>query len=218
MPRRQTSTKNKPPTPTAGNRVHPAALRPVLPLLAEFGVPAAALTAEVGLTPADFADPQRIVPYQKVDALLGLAAQRTSCPHFGLLVGTRMNIESFDLMGRLARHAPTVGQALDDLRVFFTLFETGASVHVRVKGGTASLAYGIYAAGIQHSNHVYDLALAGMCNILHELCGPKWRADGGTSLLRAPTPSCTQSCGNTRSRPCRRWRSTWKSATRSANC
>lgn len=178
MARRKTATKNRPPAAAGGNRVHPAALQPILPLLSEFGVPGPELIAEAGLMPADFMDPLRSVSFQQIDTLLGLAAERTGCPHFGLLVGTRMSIESFDVMGRLARHAPTVGQGLDDLRVFFTLFETGASVHVRVKGGTASLAYGIYATGVRHAYHVYDLALAGMCNILRELCGPKWRAEG----------------------------------------
>jgi hypothetical protein len=47
-----------------------------------------------------------------VERLLLLCADRTMCPHFGLLVGQRANVVSLGPLGTLMRFSDTLGDAL----------------------------------------------------------------------------------------------------------
>jgi AraC-like DNA-binding protein len=112
-----------------------------------------------------------------MDRLIGLCVRRTRCNHFGLLLGQHVNLQSFGVAGRLARHAPTVGAALRDLAAYFILHDNGGSVGVSIHDGSVTMSYGIHVPGIQHSDHVYDLSVTTMLNVMRQLCGADWRPD-----------------------------------------
>ena len=67
---------------------------------------------------SDLDDPDRSASFADLDRLIGLCLRRTRCGHFGLLVGQYVTLQSFGVAGRLARNAPSVGAALQDLAAY----------------------------------------------------------------------------------------------------
>lgn len=158
-------------------RAHLTALGSLPVVLERLGVPSGPLLQQVHLQPEDFSDPERSATFAELDRLLGACVRRTACRHFGLLVGQNVNLESLGIAGRLARNAPSVGRALEDLEEFFVLQDSGAVPHVAVRDGFATFTYSIHVTGMRNADQVYDLAVAAMCNVMRQLCGSGWRAD-----------------------------------------
>jgi AraC-like DNA-binding protein len=161
----------------ATERTHLAVLRGLPQVLERCGVPSEPILAAFGLGREDLDDPERSAPFLELDRLVGHCAHKTRCAHFGLLLGQHVNLQSFGVAGRLARHAPSVGAALQDLTGFFVLHDSGGSIRVSIHDGSVTLSYGIHVPGLKHSDQVYDLALAAMTNVMRQLCGPDWRPD-----------------------------------------
>jgi AraC-like DNA-binding protein len=167
-----------PPTRSAATaRAHLTALGSLPAVLEKLGVPSAPLLQQVGLQHRDFSDPERSASFEELDRLLGACVRRTGCGHFGLLVGQSVGLESLGIAGRLARNAPSVARALEDLEDFFILHDSGAVPCVEVHDGSATFMYSIYATGMRNVDQIYDLALAAMMNVMRQLCGASWRPD-----------------------------------------
>ena len=162
---------------TTAARAHVAALKGIPQALARFGIPSESILAVVNLRASDLDDPERSAPFGDLDRLLGLCLRRTRCGHFGLLVGQDITLQSFGVAGRVARNAPSVGAALQDLAAYFLLHDSGGSVRVAIHDGRVTLGYGIHVPGMKHSDQVYDLAVAALANVMRQLCGSDWRPD-----------------------------------------
>jgi AraC-like DNA-binding protein len=158
-------------------RAHLSALKGIPQVLARFGIPSEPILASVNLRASDLDDPERSAPFGDLDRLLGLCLRRTRCGHFGLLVGQYITLQSFGVAGRVARNAPSVGAALQDLAALFVLHDSGGSVRVAIHDARVTLGYGIHVPGIKHSDQVYDLAVAALANVMRQLCGSDWRPD-----------------------------------------
>lgn len=158
-------------------RVHVAALRGIPFVLERFGVPSEPVLAAANLCRADLDDTERSAPFADLDHLFGLCLRKTKCDHFGLLVGQYITLQSFGVIGRLARNAPSVGTALRDLAAYFVLHDSGGSLRVAIHDGRVTFGYGIHVPGLMHANQIYDLALAAIANVMRQLCGPDWRPD-----------------------------------------
>ena len=158
-------------------RAHVTALGRIPELLERFGVNSEPILASANLRREDLDDPERSASFADMDRLIGLCVRRTRCNHFGLLLGQHVNLQSFGIAGRLARHAPTVGAALRDLAAYFILHDNGGSVGVSIHDGSVTMSYGIHVPGIRHSDHVYDLSVTTMLNVMRQLCGADWRPD-----------------------------------------
>lgn len=171
--------ETQPPVPAAVRaaltRVY--AVQAIPAVLEQFGVPAGPVLQTVGLSRQDFDDPERVAPFSDLDRLIGECVRTTRCTHFGLLVGQCLRLQSLGIAGHLTRHAPSVGDALRDLTAYFVLQDDGALPTVAIHDGRATLSYGIHAVGIVNSDQIYDLAVAGMLNVLRELCGPAWEPE-----------------------------------------
>ena len=158
-------------------RAHVTALGRIPELLERFGVNSEPILASANLRREDLGDPERSASFADMDRLIGLCVRRTRCNHFGLLLGQHVNLQSFGIAGRLARNAPSVGAALRDLAAYFILHDNGGSVGVSIHDGRVTMSYGIHVPGIRHSDHVYDLSVTTMLNIMRQLCGADWRPD-----------------------------------------
>lgn len=158
-------------------RTHVTALRGLPPTLERFGVPSEPILAAARLRRADLEDPARSAPFSDLDRVLGLCVRRTKCEHLGLLLGQYVNLQSFGVAGRLARNAPSVGAALQDLAAYFLLHDSGGSLHVSIHEGGVTFSYGIHVPGLKHLDQIYDLAVAAMTNVMRQLCGSDWWPD-----------------------------------------
>jgi AraC-like DNA-binding protein len=162
-----------PPARVAQVRLSP--LRGIPVLLDSFGVPSGPLLRAARIRPEDFEDPFHSEPFDRLDRLLGACVSRTGCEHFGLLLSQHVDLAAFGIIGRLARHSTSVGEALAELTRYFSLHDSGGSIGLSVKGDLAILGYGIHVPGVRNADQIYDLSVAAMCGILRELCGPDWR-------------------------------------------
>jgi AraC-like DNA-binding protein len=163
--------------PVAAPRVHLNAFRGLPDVLADFNVPSEPILRAAGLTRQDLEDPERSAPFPDVDRLISLCVRRTKCPHFGLLLGQYVNLLSFGIAGRLARNAPSVGAALQDLAAHFVLHDSGGVPSVAIHNDTATLTYGMHTAGVRNADQVYDQSVVSMMNVMRQLCGAGWKPD-----------------------------------------
>lgn len=180
MPTRKSPPRNTSmatPVSPRSARTHLQIMRGLPRVLDQLGIDSGPILRTAGLTAQDFEDPERTITFGETDALLGLCVRATRCPHFGLLVGEHINLQSFGIAGRLARHAASVGAALQDLVGYFVLHDSGGTPSIAIHEGTVSVAYGVHTPGIRSSEQVYDLAAVAIHNILRQICGPKWKPD-----------------------------------------
>ena len=154
-------------------RIGPVAATPKV--LRELGQDPAALMGELGLVSDLFERQENTISFVDVGRLFSLAVRRTSCPHFGLLVGQRAGVESLGVVGMLGRHSPTLGAGLRNIILHLHLHDRGAAPSLSVSGAKAILAYTIHLPDLEATALMYDTAMGVAFNLLHELAGPGWR-------------------------------------------
>lgn len=145
-------------------------------VLREMGYNPVKVISRAGLDARIFSNPDNRISLAARGHLLKRCAEITGCPHFGLLAGSHVKLESLGLVGLLARHAPDVGTALKWLCRYFHLHAEGVTIDVRVEGGSAVFSYDIHEPGTPGIEQTSDGAVAGILNILRELCGPDFKA------------------------------------------
>jgi AraC-like DNA-binding protein len=144
-------------------------------VLQSLGADPARVLAEVGLDLKLFDDPNNRISYLARGRMMAHCAERTACPHFGLLVGQHAGLSSFGLVGLLAKYSPNVGSGLRSLVRFMHLHVKGATTTLTVDSGLALLEYQIYQAGAVGNEQVGDGAVAVAFNIVRDLCGSEWK-------------------------------------------
>ena len=167
-------------------RTHLTVLRGLPPILESFGVACEPILKSAKLSRAELDDPMRSAPFADLDRLVGLCVRETGCAHFGLLLGQHVNIQTFGVAGRVARNAPSVGAALNDLAAYFVLHDNGGSINVSIHEGSVTFSYGVHVTGLRNGDQVYDMAVAAMVNVLRQLCGSTWRPDAVLLPRRRP--------------------------------
>ena len=156
-------------------RVHVCVFRGIPEILERFNVPSEPILRAAKLTLRDLEDPELTASFAEMDELISTCVRETKCTHLGLLLGRYVNLQSFGIMGRLARNAPSVAEALQDLSAFFQLHDSGGSPNIAVDGGKVTFSYAIHVSGIHNANQIYDLSLHAMLNLMRQLCGTGWR-------------------------------------------
>ena len=150
------------------------ALGAVPQLLRQFGVDPPSMLAAAGLDESAFDLAENTIPYAAFGRLLHEGARHSGRDHFGLLVGQAWQLQSLGLLGQLARHAPTVRDALRLGAVYHHLNSQGGVVFVRERGAVTELGYAIYHRAVIGTGQIYDAVLATLVNFMRELCGPGW--------------------------------------------
>ena len=138
------------------------------------GADPADVFAQAGVDLALFDDLENQISFRTASRLFRVCAERTGCPHFGLMLGQRGGLSFLGLVGLLAKCAPDVGSALRSLVRYLHLHIEGAVTTLNVHGATAVLDYEIYEANAEATDQIGDAALATLCNIMRDLCGPQW--------------------------------------------
>lgn len=156
-------------------------------VLRELGVDPAHAFMLAGVDPALFDDPDSRMPFEALAGLLDACVALSACPHFGLLVGERFDLQGFGALGTLIRNAPTVGAAMRSLVLHLHRHDRGAApVLLASEGGGVILGYSIYRHGMAANAQVYAAAIAIGYRILAELCGPHWKPERVQFAHRRP--------------------------------
>ena len=140
-------------------------------VLRDFGIDPVEVLVEAGIAPKLFDDPDNLITYRARGRLMTRSVVRTGCPHFGLLVGQRMNLQSLGLVGMLARNAPDVGMALRSIVTFLHLHARGAVMDLTVDPGLATLSYDAFQPAVEAVDQTGDGAVAMMLNVMRTLSG-----------------------------------------------
>ena len=143
--------------------------------LRAFGVDPVEVLSEVGIREELLDDPDNLISYRLRGRLLAHCVSRTGCPHFGLLVGERMNLNSLGIVGVLIGNAPDVGAALDGLTRLLYLHAQGSETSLTVEGSEAILSFSVMQRLVAATDQLGDGALVMMRNIMRTLCGPSFR-------------------------------------------
>lgn len=153
-----------------------ASIMALVPLLEQFGVSLDSLLAESGLPIGLFEHPDNLIPFREGTRLLGLCADRTECPHFGLLVGEQTSLAAYGMVGEIMKAAADVRSALQLMCRFMTLADGGGLLTLSETRQFASFSYSVYEPGVERAEVLGDIVLAVSNSFLRELCGHKWRA------------------------------------------
>ena len=158
----------------------------IIAALDSFGVDPREVLIEAGIDPAMFEIPDNMITYAARDRLLKHCVAKTGCPHFGLLVGQRMDLPSFGLVGLLMKTSPNVGDALRSLVNFLHLHSQSAVATLGEVGDLAVLTYDAFESGLEATDQTGDGAVAMMLNMLRTLCGPDFRPKEASFAHRKP--------------------------------
>ena len=140
-------------------------------VLGSLGADPTEVLAEVGLSLELFDDPNNRISFAARGRMMEHCAKRTGCPHFRFLVGQKAGLNSFGLVGLLAKYSPDVGSALNSLMRFMHLHVRGATTTLAIGPELAQLEYQIYQVGAKGNDQVGAGSVAVAHNILRDLCG-----------------------------------------------
>lgn len=144
---------------------------PITAVLIDFGIDPVEVLVEAGIEPQSFDDPDNLITYRARGRLMTRSVVRTGCPHFGLLVGQRMNLQALGVVGLLARNAPDAAAALRSIVTLLHLHARGAVMELMVDHTLAMLSYDAYQPHIESTDQTGDAAVAMMVNVMQTLCG-----------------------------------------------
>jgi AraC-like DNA-binding protein len=147
-----------------------ASLMPLPPLLAEFGVSMESVLEGTGISSSALG-PASFIPYSVFLKILDNSAMATGRDDIGMLLGRRQTLAALGPLGKLVRHAATLGEALTEFVAFQINNSTGGAVYLLRADRDVMLGYGVYNPSVRISHHIYDLVLAVGCNLIAELTG-----------------------------------------------
>ncbi|ACA16079.1 transcriptional regulator, AraC family [Methylobacterium sp. 4-46] len=162
-----------PPRPAAPAAVHGSAVEAICEVLVALGIEPAPLLVQSGIGPRCL-EGAGALSFESLGRLMALAARRSACPHFGLLVGQRTTLASLGLLGVLMRNSETVGDALRVLETHHGLLNRGAVIRVAVNGPLAIASYSPYRPEAEGIALHCERALTAMTNVIRSLCGGDW--------------------------------------------
>ncbi|WP_029863313.1 AraC family transcriptional regulator ligand-binding domain-containing protein, partial [Vibrio parahaemolyticus] len=99
-------------------------------LVSELGQNPVEIMAAVGLSAAQFRDPDTYLAYPRLAELLEEAAARCQQPLFGALLAERQNLQSLGDLPMLVSRAETVGEALVRVNDFLYLHSSGVTLNM----------------------------------------------------------------------------------------
>ena len=129
-------------------------------------------------------DPENTIPYGAMGHLGALAAARTQCPHFGLLLGRYIGTPSLGLVGELMRNAPTLGDAPQDFAKHQYRNANGGVVYLLKGKKNAFFGYAIYQPDVEGSSVICDAAAMAAHTLVNELMQPNPIAEIETLISR----------------------------------
>src|SRR5260370_23620896 len=126
----------------------------------DFGFDPVAILTEAGWSPTLLEDPDNIVPFVALGRLIEIAAARTACPHFGLLLGQKAGPSVIGALGFASRHAPDVRSALLLLSQRLAHHDRGGVATFAEEDTVATLGYRILDPKVPASAHITTASLA----------------------------------------------------------
>src|SRR4051794_3235512 len=143
-------------------------------VLGDLGADPDQVIVESGVDPGIFDDSANLISHAVLGRLYQHCAERTNCPHCGLLVGEKASLSSLGLVGMLMKSSDTLGEALRVLEAHLRIINRGAVAHLETDAEIVVLRYSVYEpGGGEGVAHFSDASLAAALRLIRELCGTK---------------------------------------------
>jgi AraC-like DNA-binding protein len=136
------------------------AIGKIIDAAAEAGVRPQALYQAVNLDPALARNVENRIPYAQIVALYEAAAQLTGDDAFGLHLSERTSPKVFDLLGYVLMNSPTLGEAIDRIVRYHSIWTDGAGYSLEVAGDRAHLGYSYVDMDGDECRHDCEMTLA----------------------------------------------------------
>ncbi len=133
-----------------------------------------AVLAQTRLSRRQLEAPDGAVPLVEYTHLLEVASRITRDDVLGLHVYMEARIERNGALGYLLRHAPTVGQALDDLVRYVCLEAQGIDLRGGVVGDHYQLCYRVADSRVTERRQDAEVSMAVAARLLRDLAGDDW--------------------------------------------
>lgn len=121
----------------------------------------------------------------QIGSVWDAAAKVTGDPHIGLSIAALVRPENFDLLGYVARHSETLGNALDRVIQYGALAGAPGILQIDLDGATATMTFGSASDGPPHRQGVEFLFHA-LQQMAERLCGEP--SEMGRADFRHPQP------------------------------
>jgi len=151
--------------------------RAVLEFVAAAGGPARSLRDEAGITPADLANPRRLLELDRIMILLNAAARELNDDTLGLHVGASFELATLGPFSYAVLNAPTVGVGLANLARYSAALAQGMGTpSLEVRGETATLEIpAIGSADPETLRHLSEGSLVILMRLMRRLRRPDWQ-------------------------------------------
>ena len=152
----------------------------------DFGLDPVVILSEAGWSPALLDNPDNIVPFAALGRLIEVAAARTACPHFGLLLGQKAGPSVIGVVGFASRYAQDVRSALLLLSQRLGHHDRGGVVIFNETDKVATLGYRVLDPKVPAGAHIATGSIAIGFQLMKVLCGPYWRPLETNFAIRRP--------------------------------
>ncbi len=155
--------------------IRAGSLKPCIELIKELGVNPLRLMKMAGISGNVIDSSDAVVPLESVINLVEIASKETKCEHFGLLLGSRVSIQSLGLLGLLIRSASTFEEGINVIIKHLSLSVTGVRRSLMVDRGVAIYSSTYESNQIALSRQARQVAVSLSWNLLRGLSSENWQ-------------------------------------------
>ena len=145
----------------------------VVEALEALGTPAWPILARHGVTPAALAEPMAPLALSACARILADAAEAAACPHLGILVGARANMENAGPLRLLLLSSRTLRDAADGILRYGRIWYRGVDTALTTREGFASFSVEI-AGAFAGRDDLVTAYLAANVHMFRMLLGRSW--------------------------------------------
>ena len=138
-------------------------------VLVELGVDPNRTAKAAGLDPDILSNPENSISFIQLGRYMEACVEHSGCSYFGLLVGERGSLATLGLMGQFMRHAPSLGDALQDLATHQMRYIRGATVFLHRTGRDVRWGYAVHQRGALGRDQICAAAITVATRIVKEL-------------------------------------------------
>jgi AraC-like DNA-binding protein len=140
----------------------------------DYGVEPEELYRAVKLDPAVLSDPDNRIPFAQLVALYAEAAKLTGDDAFGLHVGEKVDAKLFDVLGYMVVNSPTLGEALNRLVRYHSIWSEGALFSLDVSNSRVCLRYEYLGGQSELCRHDCEMTLSIAVSFARRVTGVDW--------------------------------------------
>ncbi len=155
-------------------RIRAGAATGLLEAVTAGGGRAERVLAAAGLRRADFVDPDRMIPSERLLVLFDAAAVELADDAFGLHLGETYDFNAIGALSYAVLHAPSVGTALANFERYGRTSWQGIRLALEVAGPEARLAHDVGAPGRERARHYAEGAAVVGLRLMRRLIAADW--------------------------------------------